>query len=731
MSALPPVHLCIVQPAGYVHSLGFLDQARQFRFQFRRHGAQVTLAKNRLRHGAINFVFGAHLGFDAAQTSRHACVFVNLEQLGEGGARVSADYLALLSSSAVVDYDADNLAGYGRTTDDVPLVPFLYAPYLTPAEPIPLEDRPIDLLFFGSMNPRRAAWIERIEALGVNVSVFDSALYGPERDHHIAQAKAVLNVHFYESSRFEQARVSHCLSLGTPVISERTERTNPHAAFEDSVLWINSEAELEQFFREDFNTPAYFDAMRGALDHFRGADAVEAYADLLAFAVGFHRQWQDGASRAPWQPHRINLNPGKAYQPGWLNLDVAEHTNPDLLLDLSAPVTLPLHLVSDSLGPVLLEPGSVEHIQAHNVLEHVPQLSTLMDNCLRLLAVGGELHIEVPLEGSPTAWQGPTHVREFNASSWSHYTDGFWHMGWFDHRFEMGDSTYLDAAMQPCPREQAVAMRLTLRKVETTDRERTAARTFQTDLRLPEDGVLPQEMYIAGSPQPVATPSNGIPAPHTQGGASGGLIHVKKNSQPELTVVCVSYKRYQQLPILVHSLLTQTVPSFKLLVLHDGPDERMQGILEGLREQSPDQIDYVFTEQRFNDYGHTLRDMGIRMADTPYLLITNDDNYYCPKFIELMVPPMKANEADIAMCNMIHSHDHPGCRPQPSYMPFETRPERGSVDIGCFIARTDWAQRVGFRDKSHDGDATYFEDLLSCAEQPTVLKVNRTLFVHN
>ena len=53
MSALPNIHLCIVQPAGYVHSLGFLDQARHFRFQFRRHGATVSMAKNRLHHGAI------------------------------------------------------------------------------------------------------------------------------------------------------------------------------------------------------------------------------------------------------------------------------------------------------------------------------------------------------------------------------------------------------------------------------------------------------------------------------------------------------------------------------------------------------------------------------------------------------------------------------------------------------------------------------------------------------
>ena len=86
MSKLPEIHLCIVQPAGYVHSLGLVDQARYFRWQFRRLGANVSLAKNRLRHDAVNLVFGAHLGFDATQCRRHACVFVNLEQLGDGGA---------------------------------------------------------------------------------------------------------------------------------------------------------------------------------------------------------------------------------------------------------------------------------------------------------------------------------------------------------------------------------------------------------------------------------------------------------------------------------------------------------------------------------------------------------------------------------------------------------------------------------------------------------------------
>lgn len=86
--------------------MGFLDQARYFRYQFRRLGATVTISKNRLREDAVNFVFGAHLGFPVDWSRRHACIFVNLEQLGCGGASVSPDYLALLRRAAVVDYDA-------------------------------------------------------------------------------------------------------------------------------------------------------------------------------------------------------------------------------------------------------------------------------------------------------------------------------------------------------------------------------------------------------------------------------------------------------------------------------------------------------------------------------------------------------------------------------------------------------------------------------------------------
>ena len=40
---LPNVHIAIVQPVGYVHSLGFLDPARFVRYQLRRFGVDVTV----------------------------------------------------------------------------------------------------------------------------------------------------------------------------------------------------------------------------------------------------------------------------------------------------------------------------------------------------------------------------------------------------------------------------------------------------------------------------------------------------------------------------------------------------------------------------------------------------------------------------------------------------------------------------------------------------------------
>jgi hypothetical protein len=191
-----------------------------------------------------------------------------------------------------------------------------------------------------------------------------------------------------------------------------------------------------------------------------------------------------------------------------------------------------------------------------------------------------------------------------------------------------------------------------------------------------------------------------------------------------LAIAAVAYKRPDALPILIHSLRVQTMSDFTLTVYHDGFDAEMETVLLYYKKKYPDFFDYRFSTQRFNDWGHSLREIAIYEAKSPYLLITNDDNYYCPTFVEDMINEIEGKDADLVLCDMLHSHS--GYKKY-----FRTYPKSGSIDIGAIVTRTDLAQIVGWRDKGFGGDGTYCEDLLYSKPGVKIAKVRKTLFVHN
>ena len=475
------IHLSIMQPAGYIHSQGFLDQARYARYQFRRMGAEVTIGKNRLREDSINIVFGAHLGFSASLKQRYTCVFFNLEQLGEGGASVTKDYLNLLSASAVIDYDERNLAAYGCKSGDVPVVSFQWAPYLATTPSLPLQDRPIDLLFFGSINERRKAIFSRIEACGWNVSLFDHPLYGEERDHFIRQAKAVFNCHFYESSRFEQARAFHTLSLGTPVISERTERTTPPQAFEDSVTWVDDES-LDSFFRDEFMTPDWLERAQVQMQTFTSLDALPAWAVVYNYCQAVHTM-KPGHVTVPWIPLKMKIGDesGEHYRLGWLNISTREKSHSDALLDLSERKEFPIRIQTATGGLVVLEENQFEKIHARCDLTIANNAQTVMGNLLKLLKPDGQLELVVPCDGMPNIARENGQPISVNTAPWMRLKQNFWEIGSLNHRFEFLGYSFVDAALVPCEPQRATSVRVIFCKTETTARDKSTARVFLPD----------------------------------------------------------------------------------------------------------------------------------------------------------------------------------------------------------------------------------------------------------
>ena len=71
--------------------------------------------------------------------------------------------------------------------------------------------------------------------------------------------------------------------------------------------------------------------------------------------------------------------------------------------------------------------------------------------------------------------------------------------------------------------------------------------------------------------------------------------------EPWITVIVVAYKRYNYIPIMIHSFLTQTNPNWKMVILHDGPDEEHATIVQPYLEKHSN-IEYHQSKRRYNDW---------------------------------------------------------------------------------------------------------------------------------
>ena len=485
------INVSIVSRPGDIFSLCFVDVARYLRYILSDipDAGSVRISKNRLYSGFINIVLGAHMAPSRTRYEPFDCIFFNLEQLSDGGKPVNPEYLSLLRESSCIDYSSKNVLAYRDPSliDSVPILSFGYAPYLREVKSSSSVEFSLalsgKLIFMGSMNPKRSELIGKISSAGADLIVMDP-LFGPEKDEAIKDARALLNIPFYETSIFEQVRVFQVLSLGVPVISidEGETRRSAPSVFQESVFWV-APGEVDLFFREFFQSSEFMQLSKQKLCKFSESRNLSAIESLRSAISGFSSLKESKSVRGgKILPTRINLGSGKSYLPGYLNIDILDRLYPDLCLDLCAPIDLPMVVDSEVYGKIELSGDSFELIYADNVLEHVQDLPSLMTNCLNLLVEGGLFVAIVPLEGSKGAWQDPTHVRAMNENSWLYYTDWFWYLGWFACRFKARSATYFDASMRPISeKDEASFMKIELAKVMTTPKERNRARLLAPD----------------------------------------------------------------------------------------------------------------------------------------------------------------------------------------------------------------------------------------------------------
>ena len=177
--------------------------------------------------GRRSIVFGANLANLRSLIPADAILY-NMEQVGSYW--FTPELVVLYRTHTVWEYSAANAARYAepgllplgskRLSKPV-VVPFGYHPCLSHIERKPKAERDIDVLHVGSMNDRRKAVLDKLEARGFNV-VRLFAVFGAERDAYYARAKVVLNIHYHEAAIFEAARVHYCAANNICVVSENS-----------------------------------------------------------------------------------------------------------------------------------------------------------------------------------------------------------------------------------------------------------------------------------------------------------------------------------------------------------------------------------------------------------------------------------------------------------------------------------------------------------------------------
>ncbi len=181
-----------------------------------------------------------------------------------------------------------------------------------------------------------------------------------------------------------------------------------------------------------------------------------------------------------------------------------------------------------------------------------------------------------------------------------------------------------------------------------------------------------------------------------------------------------TYHRPAPLASMLASLVAQTDGHWGANVVIDGTDH-LDEILGIINRIDDPRIRYTVTDKRYNDWGHTPREIGKQMSTADYIIMTGDDNYYTPNFVQ-EIRPLCEVKVGMVYWDMVHSHYH--------YTYFKCRPAGGQIDMGAFATRRDLAQQIKLG-TDYAADGWFVEHFKEKFPQQHIAKVDKVLFVHN
>lgn len=192
----------------------------------------------------------------------------------------------------------------------------------------------------------------------------------------------------------------------------------------------------------------------------------------------------------------------------------------------------------------------------------------------------------------------------------------------------------------------------------------------------------------------------------------------------KIEFIIPTYNRTNHLICLLGSLMAQTSGNWTANVVVDYPAKEIIDEINRIKAffDSP-KIKFTFLDKRYNDWGHTPRNLGVQMATQEWVIMTGEDNYYTPVFVDHFLKKIEA-KVNFVFCNMLHNWT------ENQYFPIQCKPEINHIDIGCFMVRTALAKQMKLNTHLVEADGVFAKEYIK-RFGGQIKHVEKILYVHN
>ena len=237
------VHLKVLLDVSLILQLGLEDL-----------GHEVSLGSS-LAKDTLNIILGYHHLWGKRLPADYDCIIYQLEQFCENDewapellSNFKAEYRRTLRSCRYIwDFSEANIEYLEKCGIKATYKPIGFHPKMRRIKSDTKKD--IDILFYGSTNPRRLKILNELAKKHTVKTLF--GVYGPERDAYISRAKIVLGIHFYQARLFDEVRTTFLMNNGIFTVLEDT----PHRKYDDVLVYAEYDKLVEtcEYYLENEN----------------------------------------------------------------------------------------------------------------------------------------------------------------------------------------------------------------------------------------------------------------------------------------------------------------------------------------------------------------------------------------------------------------------------------------------------------------------------------------------